>query len=109
MLPLAVELLGWRHSASVKPNTITTMTNEESDGPDEPTFADLPLAPEVQEAIEAIGYETPSPIQAQAIPHLLAGRDLLLTLMRQPAVARAKQAGEVKPLSGVFARGLAAL
>ena len=41
------------------------------------TFADLPLAPAMREAIEAIGYETPSPIQAQAIPHLAEGRDLL--------------------------------
>ena len=41
------------------------------------TFADLPLAPAMREAIEAIGYETPSPIQAQAIPHLSEGRDLL--------------------------------
>ena len=41
------------------------------------TFADLPLAPAMREAIEAIGYETPSPIQAQAIPHLSEGRDQL--------------------------------
>ena len=44
---------------------------------DTPSFADLPLATEVQEAIELIGYETPSPIQAQAIPYLLEGRDLM--------------------------------
>ena len=44
---------------------------------DTPTFADLPLATEVHEAIELIGYESPSPIQAQAIPYLLEGRDLM--------------------------------
>ena len=37
---------------------------------DTPSFADLPLATEVHEAIELIGYESPSPIQAQAIPYL---------------------------------------
>ncbi len=41
------------------------------------TFSDLALLPEVQKAISAIGYEKPSPIQEQAIPHLLAGRDVL--------------------------------
>ncbi len=40
-------------------------------------FTDLPLGDKVQQAIAAIGYETPSPIQAQAIPPLLEGRDLL--------------------------------
>ncbi len=40
-------------------------------------FSDLALAPAVQKAIAAIGYETPSPIQAQAIPQLLAGKDIL--------------------------------
>ena len=40
-------------------------------------FRDLDLAPELLSAIEEIGYESPSPIQAQAIPHLLAGLDLL--------------------------------
>ncbi len=40
-------------------------------------FSELALSPEVSKAVQAIGYETPSPIQAQAIPHLLAGRDIL--------------------------------
>ena len=40
-------------------------------------FADLALHPEVQQAITAIGYESPSPIQEQAIPFLLEGRDVL--------------------------------
>ncbi|MHB8473692.1 MAG: DEAD/DEAH box helicase [Gammaproteobacteria bacterium] len=41
------------------------------------TFAQLALAPAVLKAVEAVGYEAPSPIQAQAIPPLLEGRDLL--------------------------------
>ncbi len=41
------------------------------------TFAELGLAPEIFQVIDEVGYETPSPIQAQSIPPLLAGRDLL--------------------------------
>ncbi len=40
-------------------------------------FADLHLAPEILAAIEAMGYSTPTPIQSQAIPLVLAGSDLL--------------------------------
>ena len=40
-------------------------------------FADLALSREVQKVIASIGYEKPTPIQAQAIPHLLDGRDIL--------------------------------
>lgn len=40
-------------------------------------FSDLALLPELQKTIIEIGYETPSPIQAQAIPLLLEGRDIL--------------------------------
>ena len=41
------------------------------------TFDDLGLSPELLKAIKDIGYETPSPIQAQAIPVLLKGGDIL--------------------------------
>jgi ATP-dependent RNA helicase DeaD len=40
-------------------------------------FSDLSLAPPILQAVERAGYETPSPIQAQAIPPLLEGADLL--------------------------------
>ena len=43
------------------------------------TFEDLGLAPEVLEAVKMAGYETPSPIQAKAIPALLQGENLLGT------------------------------
>ena len=43
------------------------------------TFEDLGLAPEVLEAVKKAGYETPSPIQAKAIPVLLQGANLLGT------------------------------
>ena len=40
-------------------------------------FADLGLSPTLLLTLEREGYTTPTPIQAQAIPHLLAGHDLL--------------------------------
>ncbi len=42
-----------------------------------PSFHDLALIPPVLKAVENAGYETPSPIQAQIIPFLLQGRDVL--------------------------------
>ena len=41
------------------------------------TFNDLGLSPEVLRAIEDAGYETPTPIQEEAIPFVLMGRDVL--------------------------------
>ncbi len=41
------------------------------------TFADLNLDPRVLQAVSEAGYQTPTPIQAQAIPHAIAGRDVL--------------------------------
>lgn len=40
-------------------------------------FNELGLNPALLKALEAEGYETPTPIQARAIPELLQGRDLL--------------------------------
>jgi ATP-dependent RNA helicase RhlE len=41
------------------------------------TFDELNLAPAILKAVRELGYETPTPIQAQAIPAVLAGQDLL--------------------------------
>jgi ATP-dependent RNA helicase RhlE len=41
------------------------------------TFAQLGLAPSLLRAIASQGYTLPTPIQAQSIPHILAGRDVL--------------------------------
>ena len=43
----------------------------------ETTFADLGLKAPILEALNDLGYEKPSPIQAECIPHLLSGRDVL--------------------------------
>ena len=40
-------------------------------------FDELGLAPEIMTAINDAGYTTPTPIQAEAIPHVIAGRDVL--------------------------------
>ncbi|NDA77007.1 MAG: DEAD/DEAH box helicase [Actinobacteria bacterium] len=40
-------------------------------------FADLGLRTELLKALSGLGYEEPTPIQREAIPHLVAGKDLL--------------------------------
>ncbi|MDB5799790.1 MAG: deaD [Rhodocyclales bacterium] len=58
-----------------------TMTKSTPDAPSSPpdieTFESLKLSAPLLTVLAEIGYETPSPIQAACIPHLLAGRDLL--------------------------------
>jgi len=41
------------------------------------SFADLGLSAPIISALTDLGYEKPSPIQAECIPHLLSGRDVL--------------------------------
>ncbi|MBT8565328.1 DEAD/DEAH box helicase [Polynucleobacter paneuropaeus] len=41
------------------------------------TFADFGLDPLIQKAVSEQGYTSPTPIQAQAIPHVLLGQDLM--------------------------------
>jgi ATP-dependent RNA helicase DeaD len=53
------------------------MSKPQAAAADVAKFSDLKLAPPLLKALEDLGYETPSPIQAQAIPHLLQGLDLL--------------------------------
>ena len=52
------------------------MSDPKSD-PTPPSFSDLNLSAPLMAALDEVGYETPTPIQAQAIPHLLKGLDLL--------------------------------
>ena len=40
-------------------------------------FSELGLSEKVLKAVEASGYDTPTPIQEQAIPYALQGRDVL--------------------------------
>lgn len=41
------------------------------------TFNELSLSDSVMKAVKKVGYETPSPIQAEIIPHVLEGRDVI--------------------------------
>src|SRR5450432_4078183 len=42
-----------------------------------PSFTELGLSPEILRAVAEAGYTTPTPIQAQAIPIILAGHDVM--------------------------------
>ncbi|MEU7815292.1 DEAD/DEAH box helicase [Pseudonocardia sp. NPDC049154] len=58
------------------------LASEREDGDDTDTetgsgFAELGLAPGILGVLAELGYESPSPIQAEAIPSLIDGRDLL--------------------------------
>lgn len=48
-----------------------------ADSPVDITFAELGLDPKILEALDDMGYVTPTPIQAQAIPHAMKMRDVL--------------------------------
>ncbi|WP_296245545.1 MULTISPECIES: DEAD/DEAH box helicase [unclassified Psychrobacter] len=65
-------------------NTSTTDTNDQAattDAAEENkiTFAELNIAKPILTALDRSGYTNPTPIQEQAIPFALAGRDLLLS------------------------------
>ncbi len=53
------------------------MTADDTGSEPKKTFDDLGLGPKVLDAIGEAGYTHPTPIQAQAIPEALAGRDIL--------------------------------
>ncbi|MSR47157.1 MAG: DEAD/DEAH box helicase [Planctomycetes bacterium] len=57
-------------------------------------FSAIGVAPELAAALTALGYEEPTPIQREAIPPLLAGRDLL----GQAATGTGKTAAFALPL-----------
>ncbi|PIX95982.1 MAG: hypothetical protein CO126_11015 [Hydrogenophilales bacterium CG_4_9_14_3_um_filter_63_34] len=58
------------------------------------TFAELGLAPDILRALSDLGYSIPTPIQQQAIPLVLAGRDL----MAQAQTGTGKTAAFALPL-----------
>src|SRR5690606_34615558 len=58
-----------------EPAFIISMT--ESITPDTPAFSDFGLHPNILQAIAATGYTTPTPIQSQAIPVVMDGRDVM--------------------------------
>ena len=44
------------------------------------SFKDLGLSDALVKAVEEKGYTIPSPIQKKAIPHILAGKDILASV-----------------------------
>ena len=66
-------------------------------------FADLGLSPEVLNAIADAGYSEPTPIQKQAIPHVLMGRDVLGTAQ----TGTGKTASFTLPMIDILAAGKA--
>jgi ATP-dependent RNA helicase RhlE len=54
-----------------------TPTTNDAGGAPTVRFADFGLAPEIQRALSDQGYVHPTPIQAQAIPEVLRGRDVM--------------------------------
>ncbi|OLM19223.1 MULTISPECIES: DEAD/DEAH box helicase [unclassified Pseudonocardia] len=79
----------------------TPETPDTPETPAGPTFADLGLAPTLLAALDGLGYETPSPIQAAAIGPLIAGRDLL----GQAATGTGKTAAFALPMLQRLADG----
>jgi len=65
------------------------------------SFADLGLKKKLLDALTSLGYEEPTPIQAEAIPYLLAGQDLL----GQAATGTGKTAAFALPMLSALKSG----
>lgn len=63
-------------------------------------FSELGLSADIQRAVAEQGYDTPTPIQQQAIPAVLAGHDLMATAQ----TGTGKTAGFTLPLLQRLAR-----
>jgi ATP-dependent RNA helicase RhlE len=64
-------------------------------------FSELGLKAEIQRAVAEQGYDTPTPIQQQAIPAVLAGHDLMATAQ----TGTGKTAGFTLPILHLLASG----
>jgi len=65
------------------------------------SFSSLALSSKILSAIEAKGYKEPSPIQAQAIPAVLSGKDV----MAAAQTGTGKTAGFTLPILELLAKG----
>ncbi|WP_380166722.1 DEAD/DEAH box helicase [Jannaschia sp. R86511] len=83
---------------TTSPDGSTGTTDDSTGSPSGPAevtgFAELGLRDELLDALDALGYEEPTPIQQEAIPHLLTGTDLL----GQAATGTGKTAAFALPL-----------
>src|SRR6185312_6675871 len=80
-----------------------TNKTERSKVPFSMKFSDLGLSNEVLQAVADAGYTTPTPIQEQAIPHVLTGRDVLGCAQ----TGTGKTAGFTLPMIDMLASGRA--
>src|SRR5262245_6856135 len=74
-----------------------------SDPPSNGRFEDLGLGPQILEAVKDAGYSTPTPIQAQGIPPVLKGRDVIGIAQ----TGTGKTASFTLPMIELLARGRA--
>ncbi|HSB87575.1 MAG TPA: DEAD/DEAH box helicase, partial [Ilumatobacteraceae bacterium] len=58
-------------------NALDVRDQPTDERPSEDGFATLGLRPELLKTLAGLGYEEPTPIQRETVPHLLAGDDLL--------------------------------
>jgi superfamily II DNA/RNA helicase len=70
---------------------------------DDTTFHDLGLSEEILRAVSEAGYDTPTPIQAQAIPYVLMNRDI----MGCAQTGTGKTASFTLPMIDILAQGRA--
>lgn len=68
------------------------------------SFTDLGLSAPIQKAIAEKGYDTPSPIQAQSIPAVLSGKDV----MAAAQTGTGKTAGFTLPILELLSKGKSA-
>ena len=80
-----------------------TTTSETPPAPDLPRFDSLGLSAEVLRAVTESGYTTPTPIQAQGIPHVLQRKDIIGIAQ----TGTGKTASFTLPMIELLARGRA--
>jgi ATP-dependent RNA helicase RhlE len=96
------------HPMSLVVNPVSPKTSQQtpdslqkqSSSPTTVTFAQLGLSPKIVRALEAQGYTSPTPIQVEAIPAVIAGRDLLAAAQ----TGTGKTAGFTLPILELLSR-----
>jgi superfamily II DNA/RNA helicase len=89
--------------ASVDSSSTSSPSPASPPSGDSVRFEDLGLAPEVLKAVAESGYTTPTPIQAQGIPHVLKRRDVIGIAQ----TGTGKTASFTLPMIELLARGRA--
>jgi ATP-dependent RNA helicase RhlE len=80
---------------------MSLISADTADSPIKISFNDLGLSEPILKAVRDQGYDTPSPIQAQAIPAVLSGRDV----MAAAQTGTGKTAGFTLPLLELLSKG----